>query len=139
MATSSLPAVRTFNSPQSIVCLVFFLFAAFVTIRPVVIPVRLPHSAGLWLYCLRLRDSKEPLQQRVYYFKINLNVGPILAVLVLLASKCIGNVEFRAGIKGVGDVHPYDILLLFLSLVRIPSAVYRTLPDLELRHTSQFL
>ena len=38
-------------------------------------------------------------------------------MLILLASKSIGIEEFRAGIKGRGDLHPYDILLLFLSLV----------------------
>lgn len=117
MAGSSLPATRTYASPQSVVCLVFFLLASFITIRPVTIPTRLPTFVSSLLYSLRLRDDKKPFQRQKHYFNIDLNIGPLLAVLILLASKCIGITEVGAGIKGVGDVRPYDILLLFVSLV----------------------
>lgn len=115
--SSSVPARRSYDDPHSIACLVLFLLAAFVTIRPIVIPVYIPDIVGRALYHLRLRDTAKPLKRHTYHLSIDLNVGPIAAVLVLLASKSIGIVEFRAGIKGVGDLHPYDILLLFLSLV----------------------
>lgn len=115
--SSSVPARRSYDDPHSIACLVLFLLAAFVTIRPIVIPVYIPDIVGRGLYHLRLRDTAKPLKRHTYHLSIDLNVGPIAAVLVLLASKSIGIVEFRAGIKGVGDLHPYDILLLFLSLV----------------------
>lgn len=115
--SSSVPARRSYDDAHSIACLVLFLLAAFVTIRPIVVPVYVPDIVGRGLYHLRLRDTAKPLKRHTYHLSIDLNVGPIAAVLVLLVSKSIGIVEFRAGIKGVGDLHPYDILLLFLSLV----------------------
>jgi len=113
----SLPASRSYSDGHSIACLVLFLVAAFVTVRPIVIPITLPKQLGPLLYKLRLRNE-QLLKRRTYHLSIDLNVGPVAAVLILLASKSIGIVEFRAGIKGRGDLHPYDILLLFLSLVR---------------------
>lgn len=117
MAVSSPAERRSYDDPRSIAVLVLFLLAAFVTIRPILIPVSIPDFVAIWLYHLRLRNDKLPLKRRIYYLHIDLDVGPVAAVLLLLASRCIGIVEFRAGIKGVGDLHPYDILLLFLSLV----------------------
>jgi len=113
----SLPATRSYSDGHSIACLILFLVAACVTVRPIIIPITLPESLGSALYTLRLRND-QLLKRRTYHLAIDLNVGPLAAVLVLLASKSIGIVEFRAGIKGRGDLHPYDILLLFLSLVR---------------------
>jgi hypothetical protein len=113
----SLPATRTYDDGHSIACLILFLLAALVTVRPIIIPITLPASIGPLLYKLRLRDDRN-LKRRSYHAHIDLNVGPLAAVLILLASKSIGITEFRAGIKGRGDLHPYDILLLFLSLVR---------------------
>lgn len=112
----SLPATRQYDDGHSIACLVLFLLAALVTVRPLIIPITLPNFVGSVLYTLRLRDDKT-LKRRTYHVHIDLNVGPLAAVLILLASKSIGITEFRAGIKGRGDLHPYDILLLFLSLV----------------------
>ena len=112
----SLPASRSYSNAHSIACLVLFLVAAFVTVRPLVIPITLPQSAGSLLYHLRLRNHRL-LKRRTFHLPIDLNLGPLAAVIVLLASRSIGIVEFRAGIKGRGDLHPYDILLLFLSLV----------------------
>lgn len=117
MAVSSTPQVRNYDDPKSIACLLLFLLAALVTIQPVLIPVPIPNFVPQWLYRLRLRNDSAPLPSRIFKVHLDLNIGPVLAVLILLASKCIGIEEFRAGIKGVGDVHPYDILLLFLSLV----------------------
>lgn len=120
----SLPASRSYSDGHSIACLVLFLVAAFVTVRPIILPITLPNSLGSVLYKLRLRND-QLLKRRKYHLPIDLNIGPLAAVLILLASKSIGIVEFRAGIKGRGDLHPYDILLLFLSLVsEAYSAVY---------------
>lgn len=113
----SLPATRSYSDGHSVACLVLFLVAALVTVRPIIIPVTLPKSFGSLLYRLRLRTDRL-LKRRTYHISIDLNIGPLAAVLILLASKSIGIVEFRAGIKGRGGLHPYDILLLFLSLVR---------------------
>jgi len=119
MVAFSLPAGRSYDNPHSIAVLILFLLAAFVTIRPVAIPISIPRFVPKILHRLRLRDNQLPLKKETYCFHIDLNVGPIAAVLILLASKSIGIIEFRAGIKGLGGVHPYDILLLFLSLVNV--------------------
>lgn len=118
-ASPALPALRSHNDVHSILCLIFFLLAALVTVRPVVIPVHVPDFVSICLYHFRFRGSKQPLEKRVYRLSLDLNVGPVVAVLILLASRSIGLAEFRAGIKGTGDLHPYDILLLFLSLAYI--------------------
>ena len=115
-STFSLPASRAYSDGHSIATLILFLLAALVTVRPISIPITLPNAIGPLLCHLRLRDSPV-LKRRKYHVAIDLNIGPIAAVLILLASKSIGLQEFRAGIKGRGDLHPYDILLLFLSLV----------------------
>ncbi|TIA99570.1 hypothetical protein E3P94_02149 [Wallemia ichthyophaga] len=51
---------------------------------------------------------------------LNLHTVPILCIIVLLASRCIGGEQLKYGF--VGDethLRPYDILLLFLSLAYI--------------------
>lgn len=42
--------------------------------------------------------------------------APVIGVLILLASLCIGGQQVVDGIVGEGGVVPYDVLLLFLSL-----------------------
>lgn len=55
---------------------------------------------------------------------LNLHTVPVFCIIVLLASKCIGGEQLKYGF--VGDethLRPYDILLLFLSLVSSISCV----------------
>lgn len=48
---------------------------------------------------------------------IDLRTAPILGVLILLATKTIGVEALKLGIVGDSGVKPYNVLVLFISLV----------------------
>lgn len=80
---------------EAIVTIIFFLISNFFTLKPFKINF---NNFSIYL---------------------NLHTVPILCIIVLLASRCIGGEQLKYGF--VGDethLRPYDILLLFLSLVR---------------------
>lgn len=52
------------------------------------------------------------------YLPLNHVSAPIIGCLLLLATKTIGGEQVRAGIVGEEGVEPYDVLALFISLVR---------------------
>lgn len=79
---------------RAIVTIIFFLISNFFTVRPFKIP------------CKR------------FNIHLNLHTVPVFSIIVLLAAQCIDGEQLKYGF--VGDethLRPYDILLLFLSLV----------------------
>jgi len=72
---------------------------------------------------------------------LNLTTSPPLAVLVLLATTTINGTVIRSGIVGDGDSKPYDVLVLFISLAYIATALdstgaLRSLAFFVANHTS---
>lgn len=72
---------------------------------------------------------------------MNLTTSPPLAVLVLLATTTINGTVIRSGIVGDGDSKPYDVLVLFISLAYIATALdstgaLRSLAFFVANHTS---
>lgn len=72
---------------------------------------------------------------------LNLTTSPPLAVLVLLATTTINGSVIRSGIVGDGDSKPYDVLVLFISLAYIATALdstgaLRSLAFFVANHTS---
>ncbi|KAA1110110.1 hypothetical protein PGT21_011011 [Puccinia graminis f. sp. tritici] len=72
---------------------------------------------------------------------LNLTTSPPIAVLVLLATTTINGAVIRSGIVGEGDSKPYDVLVLFISLAYIATALdstgaLRSLAFLVSNHTS---
>ncbi|KAL7416003.1 hypothetical protein BDY24DRAFT_380768 [Mrakia frigida] len=110
---------------HSIAVLVVFLLVNVAVVFPVRIPLPrfLTSSSIFILRTLRLLnppsqdelDSTAPKERT--FFELGLNSAPVLAVLVLLASRSIDGTTLRMGIVGEETgVRPYDIMLLFISL-----------------------
>jgi hypothetical protein len=60
---------------------------------------------------------------------LNLTTSPPIAVLILLATTTINGGVIRSGIVGDGDSKPYDVLVLFISLVSQASSSIYTARD----------
>ncbi|KAF9008015.1 hypothetical protein BDQ17DRAFT_1539737 [Cyathus striatus] len=54
---------------------------------------------------------------------IGLATAPILAIVILWATKCLGMTEIRLGIVGTDGIRPYNILILFFSLAYMAIAL----------------
>jgi hypothetical protein len=101
--------------------LAIFVIASIFVIWPVRIPlprfVRIP-VFGLFRI-LRLIGPKR--YHRIiadgWKLPISLETAPFIGVLILLASTTINGSTIRLGIKGDENIKPYDVLVLFISLV----------------------
>ena len=51
------------------------------------------------------------------YFPLDLRTAPVIGVILLLATTTINGSTIRLGIKGDENIRPYDVLVLFISLV----------------------
>ncbi|KAH9812195.1 hypothetical protein DFH28DRAFT_1096996 [Melampsora americana] len=58
-----------------------------------------------------------------WYLPLNLTTSPALGVLILLITTTIDGSVIRTGIIGEGDSKPYDVLILFISLAYIATAL----------------
>lgn len=85
--------------------------------------------------------SKQQRPDPNWHVVLNLTTSPPLAVLILLMTTTIDGSVIRAGIVGEGDSKPYDVLILFISLAYIATALdstgaLRSLAFLVSNHTS---
>lgn len=62
--------------------------------------------------------AEQNSQGRKMYLVLDLRTAPVIGVLLLLASRSINVDVLRLGIVGDGGVRPFDVLVLFISLVR---------------------
>ena len=69
--------------------------------------------------------TSEPLRRA--YLPVNSLSGPLLVVLLLLATRAINGVVLRYGILGANGVQPLNIMALFISLVRGQSVIDRVI------------
>ena len=58
-----------------------------------------------------------------YNFSMNFVTAPLIANLLLLATRSIGRREVHDGIVGANNIEPYDIMLFFLSLAYIALSI----------------
>ena len=95
--------------------------------RPISVPV--PHAVrrGILVaaHKLRLIDAV-PTTHRRWHAKLQLVTAPVVGVALLWASTCIGASVIRIGIVGDGNVEPYDVLILFISLAYISCSLDAT-------------
>ncbi|SRR6266702_127229 len=89
----------------------------------VIFPFRIPlpnstvsaaHNA--LVKCRAIPRTSEPPRRRYLY--VNYLSVPMIAVLLLLATKAINGTVLRHGILGADGVQPINIMALFISLVR---------------------
>jgi hypothetical protein len=90
-----------------------------VVIFPFRIP--LPNFAVLAFHnalvnCRAIPYTSEPPRRQYLY--VNFLSTPIIAVLLLLATKAINGTVLRHGILGADGIEPINIMALFISLVR---------------------
>lgn len=51
------------------------------------------------------------------HFPLDLRTAPVIGVILILATTTIDGNTIRLGIKGDENIKPYDVLVLFISLV----------------------
>ena len=108
----------------SYVILPVFVIVSIFVIWPVNIPL------GKWLSSLLLRTCRKlriigqeevddnGKQGQSLHFPLDLRTAPVVGVVLLLATTTINGNTVRLGIKGDENIKPYDVLVLFISLVR---------------------
>ena len=110
---------------HSYVVLPVFVVVSFFVIWPVKIPLGRT-LASLVLRILRSTrvigttdavDSKD--EQGSLHFPLEVRTAPVVGVILLLATTSINGNTIRLGIKGDENIKPYDVLVLFISLVRM--------------------
>lgn len=72
------------------------------------------------------RDSPVEFYNRPLHIPLDLRTAPFLGCIVLLITTTIDGSVVRAGIVGEGGARPYDVLVLFISLAYISTALDST-------------
>lgn len=67
-------------------------------------------------------------QERKLSFPLDLRTAPVAGVVLLLITTTIDGSVLRHGIVGEEGVRPYDVLVLFISLVSSPLLLCSLLP-----------
>ncbi|GAA6059980.1 hypothetical protein JCM10212_001329 [Sporobolomyces blumeae] len=70
--------------------------------------------------------SETALFDRKLHIPLDLRTAPVIGCIVLLATTTIDGSVVRAGIVGEGGARPYDVLVLFISLAYISTALDST-------------
>jgi hypothetical protein len=89
----------------------------------VIFPIKLPlpNKITRLLYrtfvVLRLCDYSEDPPER-WHISLSLETAPFIGVILLLATTTIDGSVIRLGIAGEDGIRPYDVLALFIILVR---------------------
>lgn len=106
---------------HSAAILVVFIIVSFFVIWPVQVPLLAPVQRWFlkFLRGSRIIDTRtfDMLSRRRLYFHLSLETAPVIGVLFLLATTTIDGSTIRLGVKGDENVKPYDVLVLFISLV----------------------
>lgn len=110
------------NGYSAVILVVFVIVSAFV-IWPIFVP--LPQFIQkFFLKTLKLlriigpHDHHKLSSQRLH-LPLSLETAPVIGVILLLATTTIKGSTIKLGVKGDENVKPYDVLVLFISLVRI--------------------
>ncbi|KAH8118958.1 hypothetical protein DFH11DRAFT_1562144 [Phellopilus nigrolimitatus] len=124
------------SSFRSIFALVVFLLTNLVGVFPFHILVPFPTSASSFsakvnvslrfclpsTSCCTLHPSVPKPDVKPYIrwhrFPINFQTAPLIAVLLLLATRVLDGTDVRQGIVGTNGIEPIAIMALFMSLVR---------------------
>lgn len=102
------------------------IFATFCIVSFFVIfPVRIPLAGAVQRLVLNAAQScriltaeeRGALRQRRLHFTLSLLTAPLIGVVLLLATTTINGSTIRLGIVGDDNVKPYEVLVLFISLV----------------------
>ncbi|GAA5911579.1 hypothetical protein JCM5296_005253 [Sporobolomyces johnsonii] len=73
-----------------------------------------------------VQPARGRLEDRRLYIPLDLRTAPVIGCLLLLATTTIDGSVVRLGIVGEGGARPYDVLVLFISLAYISTALDST-------------
>ena len=110
---------------HSYVVLPVFVVVSFFVIRPIRIPLGNKFTAFVLrtLQELRIIGSKDNVdskdEKKSLCLPLDLRTAPVIGVILLLATTTINGNTIRLGVKGDENIKPYDVLVLFISLVRM--------------------
>ncbi|KZO90572.1 hypothetical protein CALVIDRAFT_389827 [Calocera viscosa TUFC12733] len=105
---------------RSIFTLIVFLATNIIVIAPFSISIPLYIWNGVRKTAVSLRVLEPTIRlHRSPRFRFDFSTVPVIAVLLLLATTCIGGEEVYKGIVGSNGIKPYDIMCLFISLAYI--------------------
>lgn len=111
---------QNLNGHSGFLLAVFILVSAFV-IWPIRIPIPKPlQRVGLSLAKIFRILGPEEYERHInakLSFPVSLQTAPVIGVVLLLATTTIHGSTIKLGIKGDENVKPYDVLVLFISLV----------------------
>ena len=106
---------------QSGFLLAVFIVVSILVIWPVKIPLPGPFQRVLLAVLKSTRiineNERKRLSARTLRFPLGLETAPVIAVILCLATTTINGSTVRLGIKGDANIKPYDVLVLFISLV----------------------
>lgn len=109
---------------HSYVILPVFVVVSFFVIWPVKIPfgTRLNSLVLRILQSLRFFEQNhstdtEEEEEHSLHFPLDLRTAPVIGVILLLATTTSDGNTIKLGIKGDENIKPYDVLVLFISLV----------------------
>lgn len=101
--------------------LAVFVIVSFFVIWPVQIPIPVVVQRPLlraFRKCKIINQHElNKLSARSLRFPLSLETAPVIGVVILLATTTIHGSTIKLGIKGDEYVKPYDVLVLFISLV----------------------
>ena len=101
--------------------LAVFILVSIVVIWPVHIPLprwfQRPFLCSLKHLRIIGQDDQHTLSKRTLHFPLSLETAPVIGVLILLVTTTIDGSTIKLGVKGDEDIKPYEVLVLFISLV----------------------
>jgi hypothetical protein len=104
---------------HSWVILPVFVAVSFFVIWPVRIPLGRRLTSLVLRACCKLRiiNAYDTRDVEPLHFPLDLRTAPVVGVILLLATTTINGSTIRLGIVGDENIKPYDVLVLFISLV----------------------
>lgn len=108
-------------------CMLILSLTDIAVIFPLHIPI--PHVLTAQVTNLLVRYKVIPPRSRPsrrHHVHLNFITVPLVAVLILLASRAIDGTVLKRGIVGADGVKPINIMALFISLVSIFVTKYHT-------------
>jgi hypothetical protein len=119
-AASSDVGQQNLNGHSAVILATFCIVSFFV-----IFPVRIPLPGPVQRVLLNVAHScriiskseREEAREEKLHFTLSLLTAPLIGVIVLLASTTINGSTIKLGIVGDENVKPYEVLVLFISLV----------------------
>lgn len=103
--------------------LTIFLVAVVFVIRPVRVPIPARLSRALLRLLAKLRLAEPSPAPAPLSLPLDLRTAPLAGVILLLITTTIPGSVLRQGIVGTAESKPYDVLVLFISLVSTAPAL----------------